>query len=360
MSSNAIGLQDSGTTDFQNENFIFNCPSWASKPPAQCGLYFDVVKENSVIGKLLIDDKPYYLIGRNVKVCDFVMSHASVSRVHASVIYHKHLQRLFLIDLGSTHGTFIGSIRLESQKPQVLPIDTTIYFGQSTRCYTLRERINNVSKSEIPNTEDFVKQFQDDSYFDDLTQYNTALNRQPAIVSTVTIPNRLSKCGSKRISFSSHIDEIINLEDVDPSVGRFRNMVQSAFIPSCKRFCDSIDVLQSTDENVSHLCKKNQLNSINPLNQISIDFYSKINDVLPPKEHPIIMSNSICTAPKVNDPSVSNPLQYIILDEKNVNQYSLDNVPTNTFDGLYKKKYAKEAWPGKKSSSADKSNNFFI
>lgn len=38
------------------------------------------------------------------------------------------------------HGTFIGSTRLEPQKPTQLPLDTTISFGASTRSYTLRER----------------------------------------------------------------------------------------------------------------------------------------------------------------------------------------------------------------------------
>lgn len=38
------------------------------------------------------------------------------------------------------HGTFIGSTRLEPNRPTQLPLDTTISFGASTRSYTLRER----------------------------------------------------------------------------------------------------------------------------------------------------------------------------------------------------------------------------
>lgn len=38
------------------------------------------------------------------------------------------------------HGTFIGTTRLEANKPTQLPLDTTISFGASTRSYTLRER----------------------------------------------------------------------------------------------------------------------------------------------------------------------------------------------------------------------------
>ena len=38
------------------------------------------------------------------------------------------------------HGTFVGSMRLEHDKPQQIPIDITISFGASTRTYTLRKR----------------------------------------------------------------------------------------------------------------------------------------------------------------------------------------------------------------------------
>jgi nuclear inhibitor of protein phosphatase 1 len=42
--------------------------------------------------------------------------------------------------LGSTHGTFIGNIRLEGHKPTVVQIGSNFHFGASTRYYTLRER----------------------------------------------------------------------------------------------------------------------------------------------------------------------------------------------------------------------------
>ena len=38
------------------------------------------------------------------------------------------------------HGTHIGHIRLESRKPQQVPIDSEIHFGASTRLYIIRER----------------------------------------------------------------------------------------------------------------------------------------------------------------------------------------------------------------------------
>ena len=51
----------------------------------------------------------------------------SCSRVHAALVHHKHLNRAFLVDLGSTHGTYIGSVRLEGHKPTPLPMDRYAY-----------------------------------------------------------------------------------------------------------------------------------------------------------------------------------------------------------------------------------------
>lgn len=52
--------------------------------------------------KLIIDEKKFYLFGRNPDLCDFTIDHQSCSRVHAALVYHKHLKRLFLIDLNSS------------------------------------------------------------------------------------------------------------------------------------------------------------------------------------------------------------------------------------------------------------------
>lgn len=52
------------------------------------------------------------------------------------------LNATFLIDCLTliAHGTFIGSIRIEANKPTQLPIDSTFHFGASTRQYILREK----------------------------------------------------------------------------------------------------------------------------------------------------------------------------------------------------------------------------
>ena len=133
----------------------YDPPSWAGKPSV--GLHLDVLKESKLIQKLMIDEKKCYLFGRNPHLNDFCIDHGSCSRVHAALVWHKHLERSFLVDLGSSkffrkflsnngmmiyiaHGTFIGNFRIEANKPTQLPVDSTFRFGESTRKYIMRER----------------------------------------------------------------------------------------------------------------------------------------------------------------------------------------------------------------------------
>lgn len=63
-----------------------------------------------------------------------------IFRKHAVLVYHKHLKRFFLIDLGSRYGTFIGKTRIEANKPTQLQPDMQFSFGESTRYFILREK----------------------------------------------------------------------------------------------------------------------------------------------------------------------------------------------------------------------------
>ena len=80
-------------------------PSWAGKPAA--GLHLDVTKDSKLVQKLMIDEKKCYLFGRNPQMNDFTIDHGSCSRVHAALLWHKHLQRTFLVDLGSSEFKFV-------------------------------------------------------------------------------------------------------------------------------------------------------------------------------------------------------------------------------------------------------------
>ena len=78
----------------------YDPPAWAGKPSV--GLHLDVMKDTKLVQKLMIDEKKFYLFGRNPQMTDFTVDHGSCSRVHAALIWHKHLERSFLVDLGSS------------------------------------------------------------------------------------------------------------------------------------------------------------------------------------------------------------------------------------------------------------------
>ena len=61
---------------------------------------------NNLLQKLMVDEKKCYLFGRNQQMNDFCIDHASCSRVHSALVYHKHLNRAFLVDLGSSEYMF--------------------------------------------------------------------------------------------------------------------------------------------------------------------------------------------------------------------------------------------------------------
>merc|ERR1739842_275066 len=169
---------------FVNMANHYEIPKWAGKPPV--GLHLDVAKGDKLFQKLMIDEKKCYLFGRNPQLNDCCIDHASCSRVHSALVYHKHLNIAFLVDLGSTHGTFIGNIRLESSKPTQLPINSTFHFGASTRMYTLRERPQTAPKPVMEELERMTEDSdggllglpETETELDNLTEFNTAHNRR--------------------------------------------------------------------------------------------------------------------------------------------------------------------------------------
>nr|XP_023421442.1 nuclear inhibitor of protein phosphatase 1 isoform X2 [Cavia porcellus] len=332
---------------------LFDCPTWAGKPPP--GLHLDVVKGDKLIEKLIIDEKKYYLFGRNPDLCDFTIDHQSCSRVHAALVYHKHLKRVFLIDLNSTHGTFLGHIRLEPHKPQQIPIDSTVSFGASTRAYTLREKPQTLPSAvkgdeKMGGEDDELKGLlglpEEETELDNLTEFNTAHNKR---ISTLTIeegnldiqrPKRKRK--NSRVTFSDD-DEIINPEDVDPSVGRFRNMVQTAVVPVKKKRVDgpgSLGLEESGSRRMQNFAFSGGLyGGLPPTHSEAgsqphgIHGTALIGGL--PMPYPNLAPDVDLTpvAPSaVNMNPTPNPVVY---NPEAVNEPK-------------KKKYAKEAWPGKK------------
>jgi nuclear inhibitor of protein phosphatase 1 len=71
-------------------------------------------------------------------VCDIPLSHATSSRQHAALCHH-HDGRVFLIDLGSSHGTFLDGSQLPPNKPVVVKNGSSIKFGQAPAKFVMRD-----------------------------------------------------------------------------------------------------------------------------------------------------------------------------------------------------------------------------
>lgn len=316
----------------------------AGKPPV--GLHLDVLKGEKMIQKLMIDEKKCYLFGRNPDLNDFVIDHQSCSRVHSALVYHKHLQRAFLVDLGSTHGTYIGSIRLEQHKPTQLPVDSKFHFGASTRLYILRERPQKMATrpgDDPDKTSDEVEGGllglpETETELDNLTEYNTAHNRRITMLGIpdeeLKPPNRKQK--NLSVKFNEE-EDVINPEDVDPSIGRFRNLVHTAVIPNKKAKMDGGDPLGTLlpdSDKMSHAYSKPESSHVSHLSTIfSPTLSAKLGLHLP---NP---------APEIEPAGGSNQLAPAAAPVVAAHHAAAEaNLPPEP----KKKKYAKEAWPGKK------------
>ncbi|KAK0180893.1 hypothetical protein PV327_003227 [Microctonus hyperodae] len=333
----------------------YEVPNWAGKPPV--GLHLDVLKGDKLIQKLMVDEKKCYLFGRNQQLNDFCIDHASCSRVHATLVYHKHLNRAFLVDLGSTHGTFIGNMRLEANKPTQLPIDSTFHFGASTRYYIIRERPQTGSRTimeELEKSSDDIDAGgllglpETETELDNLTEFNTAHNRRISMlgISDDDAHKSTRKRKKKGITFNDD-EEVINPEDVDPSVGRFRNLVQTTVVPS-KRMRLEGGLISLTEE--SHTYLKHLQPNVAP--QLYHDLPpEQFTQSSMPSSNPF--STALTSVTSRLGIALPNPAPDV---EMTPTQMQTDMPPINEMPILSephnlepkKKKYAKEAWPGKK------------
>lgn len=146
------------------------------------------------------------------------------------------------------------------------------------------------------------------------------------------------------VSFNED-EEIINPEDIDPNIGRFRNLIQTTVIPtSSKRakIAESIGIQNSEFRMPKPLSHAHQTAT-------TPDLY---ND-LPPESHGVNSSGSLNIYSSLSSRLgmvLPNPAPDVDMGTTFPNPTPFVPQQVQAVDSMEpkKKKYAKEAWPGKK------------
>ncbi|KAF8410890.1 hypothetical protein HHK36_003427 [Tetracentron sinense] len=149
-------------------------PDWAIEP--RSGVYYlEVMKDREVLDRINLD-KRRHIFGRQFPMCDFVLDHQSVSRQHAAVVPHKN-GSIYVIDLGSAHGTFVANERLTKESPVELEVGQSLRFAASTRSYILRKNNAALFPPPLLATEVNLPPPPDPYDEEAVLAYNTILNR---------------------------------------------------------------------------------------------------------------------------------------------------------------------------------------
>lgn len=149
-------------------------PDWAVEP--RPGLYWlDILKDGEVVDKINLE-KRRNIFGRQAIMCDFVLDHPSVSRQHAVVVQHKN-GSVYVIDLGSVHGTFVANERVSKDNPAELEVGQSLKFAASTRSYVLRKGVAQAPQLSQPPVNFVLPPPPDPSDEDAVVAYNTLLNK---------------------------------------------------------------------------------------------------------------------------------------------------------------------------------------
>ncbi|KAI9099655.1 hypothetical protein K1719_024660 [Acacia pycnantha] len=210
-------------------------------------------------------DRRRLIFGRQIQTCDFVLDHQSVSRQHAAVVPHKN-GSIYVIDLGSAHGTFVANERLTKDSPVELEVGQSLRFAASTRTYMLRKNDAALFPRPPLLTEIDLPPPPDPSDEEAVVAYNTIINRyglgkvdqgSRTMESSRKNDNHQSDRASKRIrkmrvtfrdQVGGELVEVVGVSDgadvgTEPGpvgvkegslVGKYESLVQITVIPKGK------------------------------------------------------------------------------------------------------------------------------
>lgn len=171
---------------------------------------------------------------------------------------------------------------------------------------------------------------------------------------------RRSKKRSKSVAFKDE-EEVINPEDVDPTIGKFRNLVQTSVIPNKKVKPDFASTMFGTGSSGSSSSAMLTECDPSPFNDNHTNHYSNHS-----QSNHSSRSQSFASNMLLGKFQIPNPAPDIDLDRQP--QQSIASAPAVPSVGVVasmvndsfgfdnsirdeqqrKKKYAKEAWPGRK------------
>nr|CCA16643.1 conserved hypothetical protein [Albugo laibachii Nc14] len=115
----------------------YQAPKWGLCGQNVHNISLEAIKAGSVIDEISFPKyKSYQIAGRMKEGCDVHFNHPSISRTHA-VFQFDEQGKLFLMDLKSTHGTFLNKKRIHPGKFYALNVGDLLRFGDSTRLYAI-------------------------------------------------------------------------------------------------------------------------------------------------------------------------------------------------------------------------------
>lgn len=139
------------TVQTANQKIIlkYHEPTEARKPPSRDTWRMYVFKDEEIIDTLNLYEQSCWLFGRELAVIDMPLEHPSCSKQHA-VLQFRYVERRndfgdkigrvrpYIIDLESTHGTFVNGERVPDAKYFELRDKDIVKFGKSRREYVIQ------------------------------------------------------------------------------------------------------------------------------------------------------------------------------------------------------------------------------
>lgn len=112
-------------------------PEWRAQPTCYMNKLLSVFKKGEHVNDISMSTKKDHIVfGRKKELCDVLLEHQSISRQHA-VLFFGEMGSVYLMDLGSSHGTHVDAKALVPNEPHLLTPQSDIIFGQSSRSYRL-------------------------------------------------------------------------------------------------------------------------------------------------------------------------------------------------------------------------------